>query len=224
MTAEDNTMQQIDVPTRTHGRVVVEEGLGPALHLVVGFHGYGQNADEMLRELRALPVASPWTTAAVQALHRFYRGRSDVTVASWMTRQDRDLLIADNIAYVDEAVSQVAAGRPIERLVFCGFSQGVAMAFRAATRGRHHADLVVGVGADVPPELLQDRTLDLPPVFLARGTADAFYSADQHAADIDALRDRSTQVDGFVFDGGHEWTDEVRLAVARRLSDLGTVG
>ena len=144
MTAEDNTMRQIDVPTRTHGRVVVEEGLGQALRLVVGFHGYGQNADEMLRELRALPVASPWTTAAVQALHRFYRGRSEVTVASWMTRQDRDLLIADNIAYVDEAVSQLAAGRPIERLIFCGFSQGVAMAFRAAARGHHCADLVVG--------------------------------------------------------------------------------
>ena len=42
-------MQQIDVPTRTHGRVVVEEAPGPALQLMVGFHGYGQNAEEMLR-------------------------------------------------------------------------------------------------------------------------------------------------------------------------------
>ena len=223
MTAEDNTMQQIDVPTRTHGRVVVEEGPGPALQLMVGFHGYGQNAEEMLRELRALPVASPWTTAAVQALHRFYRGRSEVTVASWMTRQDRDLLIADNIAYVDEAVSRVAAGRPIERLIFCGFSQGVAMAFRAAARGHHRADLVVALGGDVPPELLQDPSLDLPRVVLARGTGDTFYPAERHAADIDALRGRGSQVDRLVFDGGHEWTDEFRHAVAGLLNELRSV-
>ena len=51
--------------------------------------------------LRGVPVDASWTRVAIQGLHRFYRGRSRTTVASWMTRQDRELLIADNVAYVD---------------------------------------------------------------------------------------------------------------------------
>jgi len=217
MTAEDNTMRQIDIETRTHGRVMIDDARsGPVLHILAGFHGYAQNAEEMLQELRAIPVSDGWTLVSIQGLHRFYRSRSDVTVASWMTRQDRELLIADNIAYVDEALTRVVTGRPIARLVLCGFSQGVAMAFRAAARGRHRADLVVALGGDVPPELA-DPGVSFDRVFLARGRSDTLYRADKHEADLAALRDRCRRVDGFVFDGGHEWTEEVRGAVARLL-------
>ena len=51
-----------------------------------------------------------------------------------MTRQDRDDMIADNIEYVDRVVA--AAAPPGVPLVTAGFSQGVAMAFRAGVRGR----------------------------------------------------------------------------------------
>jgi predicted esterase len=213
-------MREIDIETRTHGRILVDdERSGPVLQILAGFHGYGQNADEMLQELRAIPVPDGWTLVSIQGLHRFYRGRTEVTVASWMTRQDRELLIADNIAYVDEALARVAAGRPIGRLVLCGFSQGVAMAFRAAARGRRRADVVVALGGDVPPELLADRTVSFDRVLLARGGADALYGAHKQEADLVALRDRCRRVDGVVFEGGHEWTAEVRQAIAQRLSD-----
>ena len=211
-------MRQIDIETRMHGRILIDdERSGPALHILAGFHGYGQNADELLQELLAIPVSDAWTIVSIQGLHRFYRRRSDVTVASWMTRQDRELLIADNIAYVDDALTRVAAGRRIARLVLCGFSQGVAMAFRAAARGQHRADAVVALGGDVPPELLQDRTVSFDRVLLARGGSDALYPAPKHEADLVALRDRCRHVDGVVFDGGHEWTKEVRLAIAQWL-------
>ena len=109
---------------------------------------------------------------AVQGLHRFYRGRSDVTVASWMTRQDRDLHIGDNVAYVDAAIAQVAGGRAVQQLVFCGFSQGVAMAFRAGLLGARKADAVLALGGDVPPELLAQSAVTFPRVLLARGARD----------------------------------------------------
>lgn len=213
-------MRQIDVETRTHGRILIDdERSGPVLQILAGFHGYGQNADEMLQELRAIPVADGWTVMSVQGLHRFYRRRTDVTVASWMTRQDREIVIADNIAYVDDALTRVAAGRPIGRLVLCGFSQGVAMAFRAAARGRHRVDAVVALGGDVPPELLADRTVSFDRILLARGGSDALYPAHKHDADLAALRDRCRRVEGIVFDGGHEWTEEVRQAIAQWLGD-----
>jgi len=211
-------MLEIDIETRTHGRILIDDDRsGPELRILAGFHGYGQNAEELLQELRAIPVPNGWTIVSIQGLHRFYRRRTDLTVASWMTRQDRELLIADNIAYVDEALARAAAGRPIARLVLCGFSQGAAMAFRAAARGRHRADVVVALGGDVPPELLADRTVSFDRVFLARGGSDPLYTAHKHEADLVALRDRCRRVDGFVFAGGHEWTEEVRGAVARLL-------
>ena len=44
----------------------------PARGAIVGFHGYGQNADTMLDELRRIPGADAWRLVSVQALHRFY--------------------------------------------------------------------------------------------------------------------------------------------------------
>ena len=137
-------MRELNVAAETHGRVLVEEAPAGPLLLLAGFHGYGQNADEMMDMLRAVPVGRSWTRVSVQALHRFYR-RSEVTVASWMTRQDRDTLIADNVQYVDAAIDAAAGARAIERLVLCGFSQGAAMAYRAAVLGARWPDAVIGV-------------------------------------------------------------------------------
>ena len=215
-------MRQLNIPTTTHGRVLVEDGPRDPVRLLVGFHGYGQNAEEMMTELRRIAAADTWTLAVVQGLHRFYRPRTETTVASWMTSQDRDLLIADNISYVEAVVSELAGNRPIDRLVFCGFSQGVAMAFRAALRGRRKAAAVLALGGDVPPELLRDPSVAFPRVLVARGINDMFYRKDQMEADVTALRNRGVNVDVVVFDGGHNWHDESRQAALALLRELAT--
>src|SRR5258706_16360481 len=107
-----------------------------------------------------------------------------------MTSQDRELVIADNVAYVDAAIARVAGARAIERLAFCGFSQGVAMAFRAAVRGAVRADAGLALGGDVPPELLADAGSIFPPVLLARRTRDEWYTAARLEADEASLRTR----------------------------------
>jgi len=198
-------MRELNVSVTTHGRVLVEDAAatGP-VRLLVGFHGYAQNADEMLAMMRGIQ-GSGWTLASIQALHRFYRGRSETTVASWMTRQDRDLAIADNVAYIDAALASVAEGRVIERLVFVGFSQGVAMAFRAAVLGARRADAVLALGGDVPPDVLASGAVSVPRVLLARGTRDEYYTADKLRADQTALSSRGASVETLTFDGGHEW-------------------
>jgi predicted esterase len=216
------TMRELNVPITTHGRVLVDDPDEPGpLRLLVGFHGYGQNADEMLEMLRSIPDASSWTRASVQALHRFYRGRSaTTTVASWMTRQDRDILIADNLAYVDTAVTSAIGERRISKLVYCGFSQGVAMAFRAAVRGTTKPDAVLALGADVPPELLADERAVFPRVLLARGTRDEFYDSEKFKADHTALSARGVDVENLTFDGGHEWHAEFGRKVSAILAEL----
>src|SRR6476646_9254105 len=102
--------------------------------------------------MRAIPGAERWLLVAVQGLHRFYQRRTNEVVASWMTRQDRELAIADNLTYVADVVDEVAKEWPgATRLVFAGFSQGVAMAFRAACDSRRTVNGVMAVGGDVPP-------------------------------------------------------------------------
>ena len=211
-------MREINVPVTTHGRVLVDEAVPAApVRLLVGCHGYAQNADEMMERLRSIPADATWMRVSIQALHRFYRGRSEVTVASWMTRQDRDLLIGDNVAYVDAAVARVAAGRPIAQLVFCGFSQGVAMAFRAGLLGQRKADAVLSLGGDVPPDLFADPAIIFPRVLLARGTRDEWYTDRKLRDDEARLLERGALVATLTFDGGHEWHADFAARAAREL-------
>src|SRR5213080_4205754 len=134
------------IAARTHGRYLVE--VGPPERLLVGFHGYGENAEVLLEQMLKIPGVEQWTVVAVQALHRFYRGRGSGTIAaSWMTSQDRERGIADNIDYVRSIVAELPSPR---RLVFLGFSQGVAMAYRAAY-SHPNASGVIALAGEVTP-------------------------------------------------------------------------
>ena len=181
--------------------------------ILAGFHGYMENADIQLARLEQIPGSGGWTLVSIQALHRFYRGRSQEVVASWMTREDRETAIADNVQYVRAAIAAAAAGAPA-RVIYAGFSQGVAMAFRAAVQAEEPAAGVIAVGGDVPPELLADSSVAFPRVLLARGAADEWYTADKHAAEVAALKTRGADVEDFAYEGGHEWTPAVATAAA----------
>jgi predicted esterase len=197
------------VPTLTHGRVLVRAARAAAARgVLVGFHGYMENAAIQMARLEDIPEASGWTLVSIQALHRFYRGRSEEVVASWMTREDRDLAVADNLGYVAAALDGVPHDGDT-RIVFAGFSQGVAMAFRAAVRGPFAATAVIAVGGDVPPELLQDTSLTFPRVLLLRGDRDEWYTQAKFDTDIAALTARGVRLEHASYDGGHEWTPAV---------------
>src|SRR5262249_8221179 len=157
--------------------------------LLVGFHGYMESGTTQMERLEALSGASAWTLVSIQGLHRFYRGRSDEVVASWMTREDRELAIADNLAYVTAALDQVPHD-PATRVVYAGFSQGVAMAFRAGVLGVRPATAIVAVGGDVPPELMVDRSLRFPAVLFARGSRDEWLTESKFESDVSALKAR----------------------------------
>src|SRR5215471_667484 len=111
-------MRTLSVETTTHGRVLVEDAdTAQSVGLLVAFHGYGQSADSILADVGTIPGARRWTIASVQALHRFYSRGDQHVIASWMTRQDRDEAIRDNVAYVDRAIDAIGATGPI---VFVG--------------------------------------------------------------------------------------------------------
>jgi predicted esterase len=204
-------MKALQVATRIHGRVLVREAADPAA-VIIGFHGYMENADSQMDRLVSMPGSDRWTLVSVQGLHRFYRGRSEEVVASWMTRQDRDEAIADNIEYYDRVVEAVAP--PGARIVTTGFSQGVAMAFRGAVRGSRRAAAIIAVGGDVPPELLDDAASAFPAVLLARGDRDDWYTTGKLKGDVNALQARDVPLETFVYPGAHEWTPDVAVAAS----------
>jgi len=179
--------------------------------VIAGFHGYLENAVIQMTRLESIPGADRWTLVSVQALNRVYRGRSQEVVASWMTRQDREAVIADNIAYSAAAV-RAASDTMSARVIYAGFSQGGQMAFRAAVRGDALPLGVICVGADVPPELLADPAARFPPVLLVRGRTDEWYTQVKHDADAAALRARGVDVLPLVVDTGHDWTAEISAA------------
>jgi len=206
-------MQTLTIQTTTHGRVLVRAPeTGSPAGLIVAFHGYAQSADDMLGEIERIPGAHRWRLAAVQGLHRFYSRRDQRVVASWMTRQDRDEAIVDNVAYVARVVRSVREGAG--PLVFVGFSQGAAMAYRAALLGPDHAAGIVAVAGDVPPELKQAGAPGRwPPVLIGVGSDETWYSAAKVEADLVFLQAAGVRADLVRFTGGHEWTDELRSRI-----------
>jgi predicted esterase len=195
------------VKTAVHGRVLIQHAVRPS-GILLGFHGYAETAEIQLQRLAEIDGAWDWTRVSIQGLNRFYRGRFQETIACWMTRQDREVAIADNIEYVNAAIDTVTDGAHQLPVVCVGFSQGVAMAFRGAVRGRVKCAGVIALGGDVPPELLQDPAARFPAVLLARGANDDFYTQAKLDADVAALQARNTDVRAIVFDGAHEWTPE----------------
>ena len=213
------------IPTGTHGRylVIPPSAPGPA-PLLVGFHGYGEDCELMLERLRAMPESARWVVVSIQALNRFYNSRTNKVVASWMTRQDRELAIADNAAYVRKCMNAVAAEHPdvvVRKVVFAGFSQGVAMAFRAAAEATQWdggwETGVIAVGGDIPPELTAEALGRMSGALIARGGEDEWYGEEGFAADERRLRESAVKVRALAFHGGHEWAGEVVTAAGEFL-------
>lgn len=206
----------------THGRYLIEPpaASGPA-PLLVGFHGYGEGAEAQLERLRRIPGAERWRLVSIQGLHRFYNRRANEVVASWMTRQDREPAIADNLAYVAAVIAAVDREHPgAPRLVFSGFSQGVAMTFRAAAAAGRAVDGIIAAGGDVPPELDAAAVGRVRRALVCHGRRDEWYTEALFGRDVGRLRDAGVAVTPVEFDGGHDWSAEVVAAAARFLREL----
>lgn len=135
----------------------------PVDEMWMACHGYGQLAERWARHFE--PLASPTRLVVVpEGLSRFYLDdRYQRVGASWMTREDRESEIEDQIAYLDgvmaEACGRVGADPQSVRLVGFGFSQGTATICRwlersplVAPRPRR-ADRLIVWGGRLPTDM-----------------------------------------------------------------------
>ena len=127
-------------------------------------HGYGQLAREFLAGFE--PIAAPGRLiAAPEALSRFYTGSADArhsaarVGASWMTREDREAEIADQIAYLDGIADQLLSQLPDRpRVRALGFSQGASAVCRWAVLGKTRPNELILWAGEIPAEFT-DETL-----------------------------------------------------------------
>lgn len=206
-------IEERSVEVRIHGRYLVRAG--DARRTLLGFHGYGESAEVHLNQLERIPGAGEWTLVAVEALHPFYRLKTNEVVASWMTKLNREEAIRENVAYVKSVVADLGGSGTV---VVTGFSQGASMAWRAAAAIRCHG--VIALGGDVPPDVTAQNSVQFGRVLAGRGTRDEWYTEEKLNNDLRFLEQTAHAVTVCRFEGGHEWTDEFRMAASLFLASF----
>ena len=199
------------IAASVHGRYLIAPPAAPGpAPLLVGLHGYAETAEIQLDRLRMISAPEQWLIVSVQGLHTFYRGRSQDVVASWMTHQQRELMISDNIAYVHEprryGRARVAPQiGPCVRRLLARCWDGVQGSGGLVPSG---FDGVITVGGDVPPELSAADLSRTRSALVGRGSRDDWYTPEMFADDVERLRQARVDVRAIEFDGGHEWSEE----------------
>lgn len=198
----------------------------PIRELWIVCHGYGQLAAKFLEPF--VPLATPWRRiVAPEGLSRFYLERSRVGVntnadvgATWMTREDRDHEIADQVAYLDALLDHLEPEGPASgvRLRVLGFSQGVATVSRWLVRARRARPdgVILWAGSfpgDVDRELFASRLAGAPVVFVV-GTRDELTSWVRADEEVGRFTAAGINARFVTFNGGHRLDNATLATIA----------
>lgn len=152
-----------------------------AEHLVFVLHGYGQLAEFFIRKFHHL--SDNYFIVAPEGMHRFYlTGTSGRVGASWMTREERETDIQDNIHWLDQLDQEINSKYSFKKKHLVGFSQGGATAVRWQYLGNFHADQLVIWASIFPPDLELVNEIQNSPKsqnYFVVGNEDEFYSKEQ---------------------------------------------
>lgn len=175
-------------------------------------HGYGQLAADFITEFES--IADPHRLiVAPEALSRYYistapefHGPESKVGATWMTREDREVEIADYVRYLDDLHAEIMKTVGDARVTVLGFSQGGTTAYRWLTRGSARADRLVLWGSFLPTDADLDgaaaffRDTELTVVY---GKRDQFADDKMIANYMKTIESHSIPYKSIKFDGGH---------------------
>jgi predicted esterase len=188
-----------------------------AKEIWIVLHGYGQLARYFLRAFEGLEQER--FIVAPEALSRFYLDDAHTRVgATWMTREDREQEIVDQLAHLDALAAYVsgacAPGVPISAL---GFSQGVSTLARWSVLGSTNLHRVAFWGGSLPPELSapdMHARWSRSRIDLVHGEQDRIVNADSLSRSEAQLLAAGVPYRVLRFNGGHELD---RLTLSRVL-------
>ncbi|MCW5898807.1 MAG: hypothetical protein KIT10_06010 [Flavobacteriales bacterium] len=176
-----------------------------AKSLWIVLHGYGHLARYFLNKFEGL--AKDALIVAPEGLNRFYLDEQHQRVgATWMTREDREHEIQDQVAYLDDLVDELRRTVGELPLNVLGFSQGVATACRWSLMGRSVISRMVLWSGSLPPEpgaaLLAGRWRDLR-IDVVLGTQDPYAGEEAFQTQCNRLIAAGLSFRTHRFDGGH---------------------
>lgn len=144
-------MEQRHIQVRRTARYHVLGDPTKARAIWIVLHGYGHLARYFLTKFEGLEEGV--AIVAPEALNRFYLDEAHNRVgATWMTREDRENEITDQLGYLDALVKELRGERTEVPIHVLGFSQGVATACRWSLLGKTELDRLVLWAGSLPPE------------------------------------------------------------------------
>ncbi len=215
-------MKQIDIDvTKTARFFVLGEEVANVERIIFVLHGYAQLANYFLRNFEPLDDGRTLIVAP-EGLHRFYwNGFSGRVVASWMTKEDRQIDIQDYVNYLDQVAMEVIKPLPGNvNLQVIGFSQGAATAVRWLALGKTIiSQLTLWAGAF--PEDMEHFTssgiFENKDVKLVVGDADQFIDEAMVLAMREQLDSLSIEHELIRFKGKHEIHGPTLLEIYRNM-------
>lgn len=197
------TEHHISVPRTARYHVLGDPRTAQAVWIVL--HGYGQLARYFLNKFDGLAVGMAFV--APEGLSRFYLDDGHQRVgATWMTREDREYEIADQITYLDTLVDELKGPRSNVPVHVLGFSQGVATACRWSLSGRSRIQKLVLWAGSIPPEPTPEdlrRAWTGTTVDLVLGSTDPYAGDKELQAQAGRLESAGITHQVHRFSGGH---------------------
>ncbi len=197
----------IQVP-RTARYYNLRTGIEPVEEVWFVLHGYGQLAGFFIRNFQELNVSVSRLIVAPEGLSRFYLGENQWqrVGASWMTREDREDEIVDQIRYLNTLYQKMQLEYKLSetvRLVVFGFSQGAAIAWRWVERARlTPSDLVLWAGS-VPDEMAHISSMRTTRLWTLCGTNDQFVSVSKVQEILEIVQRTGLKHVHIEFEGEH---------------------
>lgn len=219
------TAREEHITIKKSARLYVLGDLETAAEVWIVCHGYGQLAGKFIDAFDGI-VTTKRAVVAPEGLHRFYLDPPPAPAAerrvgaTWMTREDRESDIRDNVAYLD-AVAAHVVGAQVERLRVLGFSQGCATVFRWAVLGAMQIDELILWSGEVPPDV------DLTPaaqrlartrVMVAQGVRDELALSGATQRQLQQLAAAGLAPELYEHGGGHRLDSNLLAMLAARSS------
>lgn len=178
----------------------------------VVLHGYGYLGSVFINHFASL-VKDDTLIIAPEGLSRFYaKGLGGDVVASWMTREDRNADIADNVTYLDTILAEVIQPLGTIELNGLGFSQGVATICRWATLGMPKFNQLVLCSGDIPNDLVPADFAAVSQhtnIHVIYGTEDPLIPAGYTEKLMEMLNGWGVRHQSKTFVGKHELNNEI---------------
>jgi len=179
-------------------------------HLLIVLHGYGQLAEFFIRKFNDLP--KKYLVVAPEGMHRFYlNGTSGRVGASWMTKEDRESDIQDNLNWLNQLLNELKEKKKFEKIILLGFSQGGATAARWYYSSKNEFDHLILWASVFPPDLEKPEHSNNSENYFIIGNQDEYYSAEKQNLETSFYRNLGFRTQ--TFEGKHDIDGKKLLSV-----------